>query len=600
MRLFKRFLMPLVPSLWWTFLLLLRTCRPLSTAIPKRVIIVGGGVGGLASAARIASSALEEQIEVLIVEKNGQLGGRCGSFSVSTAKGEFRHERGPSLLLLKDVYLDLFRDCSNNQKNASHYGLEMAQCAPAYQVVFEDGDRIELGFPSGSQQHQDAERYSRLKMDGYEPNGATKWDDYMRTMAAFLDCGLPNFIEERLNLMSFPAFVMEALRDGARAWPLKPHSDVLDAMFESPKMKAMASFQNLYVGLEPYRNDDQLGGGILRKTAPAVFGLLAAIELHPEKGGVYAPVGGFEAVTDALERLVRELDVEIRCDTTVTKVNDQGVFVIHGESNTFIPADLIIINADLPFATETLLKDTNMERYDWNDNFDYSSGVIAFHWSVDKELTDLNTHNVFMTAESTERAKNSWRVLRNEQSNLAELEPFNFYVHRASKTDPTAAPSGCDAILVLVPCSTLARNPEWAKLPRAEAIELYKQQFDEDLIRQTRKAVLRRLSAIPSLKGLEEHLLDEVVDTPATYAEQYNVAAGTPFALSHGLSQLSLTRPGSSFREYSNVLFVGASSRPGNGVPLVLIGAKILAEKALSKLALRRSSKRLFDQDAKR
>ena len=89
-----------------------------------------------------------------------------------------------------------------------------------------------------------------------------------------------------------------------------------------------------------------------------------------------------------------------------------------------------------------------------------------------------------------------------------------------------------------------------------------------------------------------------MVDTPATYADQYNVAAGTPFALSHGLSQLSLTRPGSSSKDYPNVLFVGASSRPGNGVPLVLIGAKIVAEKALSKLALRKSAIRLLDHDA--
>ena len=66
-----------------------------------------------------------------------------------------------------------------------------------------------------------------------------------------------------------------------KAWPLKPHSDVLDAIFESEKMKAMASFQDLYVGLEPYRNNEVLGGGVLKSTAPAVFGLLAAIELHP-------------------------------------------------------------------------------------------------------------------------------------------------------------------------------------------------------------------------------------------------------------------------------------------------------------------------------
>ena len=62
---------------------------------------------------------------------------------------------------------------------------------------------------------------------------------------------------------------------------MKPHSDVLDAIFESPKLKALASFQDLYVGLEPYRNSNRIGGGVLATTAPAVFGLLAAIELHP-------------------------------------------------------------------------------------------------------------------------------------------------------------------------------------------------------------------------------------------------------------------------------------------------------------------------------
>ena len=66
-----------------------------------------------------------------------------------------------------------------------------------------------------------------------------------------------------------------------KAWPLKPHSDVLDAIFTSNKMRALASFQDLYVGLEPYRNNEKLGGGVIRKTAPAVFGLLAALELHP-------------------------------------------------------------------------------------------------------------------------------------------------------------------------------------------------------------------------------------------------------------------------------------------------------------------------------
>jgi len=63
-----------------------------------------------------------------------------------------------------------------------------------------------------------------------------------------------------------------------------------------------------------------------------------------------------------------------------------------------------------------------------------------------------------------------------------------------------------------------------------------------------------------------------------------NVAPGVPFGLSHGSNQLSITRPPFKHKTLENVLFVGASSRPGNGVPLVLIGAKNLADYAVKRL----------------
>jgi len=210
------------------------------------VLVVGAGIGGLATAARIASKLPSSQI--IILEKNTEAGGRCGSFEVSVEGRTFRHERGPSLLLLPHVYRQVFEDCGAKMED---YGLNVTQCVPAYQVVFEDGDRIHIGFPRDSTgvAISDAEIQSRAKMDSFEKEGADKWDEYMRACEAFLECGLPNFIEERLDLASFPAFLREALRDFGKTWPLKPHSDVLDAVFESTKMRALASFQDLYVGL---------------------------------------------------------------------------------------------------------------------------------------------------------------------------------------------------------------------------------------------------------------------------------------------------------------------------------------------------------------
>lgn len=530
------------------------------------VVVVGGGVGGMAVAARIASQQQQssKKTRVTLLEKNSQIGGRCGSFWVDPSGGAneknknlYRFEQGPSLLLLKSVYEDVFRETTG--KEAIDYGLDIVQCSPAYQIVFDDGDCISVGFPKcvGDEAAlSEEEIQSRAQMDAYEPNGAQKWDDYMATTAAYLDAGLPNFIEEKIDLLSLPNFLYRSLKDSAKAWPLKSHSEVLDELFESTKLKALASFQDLYVGLEPYKNEGKLAGGVLSSTAPAVFGLLAAIELHPnnKNAGVFAPIGGFQSVTNAFEKLLDELGVEIQCDTTVSKVTNDGVWVRPNDANeaSFLASDLTIVNADLPYAKNSLLSKDKSEqvqdgetaksfppstdKFDWDDKFSFSSGVISFYWSLNKPLDALNTHNVFLSTKSRSEAEASWKVLREkptlfDNSEKEEDSPFNFYVHRASETDPTAAPQGGDTIMVLVPCRTLLRDEECAKLPRDEAMKKYQEQFTPEEISRVKRAVLKRFAAVESLKNLEAHILHEEYRTPATWAERYNLAAGTPFAL---------------------------------------------------------------------
>ena len=121
-----------------------------STTDSQKVFIVGSGVGGLATAARIASAL--PNATVTILEKNDPTlaGGRMGSFDTFVdGVGSFRHERGPSLLLLKDEYERLFEECgkriAEGTPQARSYGLDMKQCVPAYQVVFDDGDRVSVG-----------------------------------------------------------------------------------------------------------------------------------------------------------------------------------------------------------------------------------------------------------------------------------------------------------------------------------------------------------------------------------------------------------------------------------------------------------------------
>jgi phytoene desaturase (3,4-didehydrolycopene-forming) len=247
-------------------------------------------------------------------------------------------------------------------------------------------------------------------------------------------------------------------------------------------------------------------------------------------------------------------------------VTDDGVLFVYAAENDeagdrggtegkkgFLAVDLVVCSA-----TETILRsetDVNggrttgedddrsyRETYDWNDELDYSSGVIAFHWSVSRNLEALSTHNVFMSANATSDAERSWASLRGDDDGVATTAtarrpssmvgtPFNFYVHRAGKTDPTACPPGCDSIMVLVPCPALTRDERLASLPRDEAIDAYKRQFGREVVDDARDAVFQRLSVLKGLENLEDSILDEVVDTPGSYADYYNVGAGVPFGL---------------------------------------------------------------------
>ena len=111
-----------------------------------------------------------------------------------------------------------------------------------------------------------------------------------------------------------------------------------------------------------------------------------------------------------------------------------------------------------------------------------------------------------------------------------------------------------DAIMILVPCPTLQRKENYSSLPRNEAFIKYKnEQFSDELIDRVRRAVLHRVEVLPGLSSLHDSILHEVIETPVDYADLYNVGAGTPFGLSHGLLQLSIFRPPSILKQMTTM-----------------------------------------------
>ena len=96
----------------------------------SKVIIIGAGIGGLATANLLAKAGHD----VHIFEKEGGPGGRAGQFK----KDGFTFDTGPSWYLMPDVFEHYFELMDTSAAEQ----LKLVQLTPAYKVFFEGGSEM--------------------------------------------------------------------------------------------------------------------------------------------------------------------------------------------------------------------------------------------------------------------------------------------------------------------------------------------------------------------------------------------------------------------------------------------------------------------------
>jgi phytoene dehydrogenase-like protein len=166
-----------------------------------------------------------------------------------------------------------------------------------------------------------------------------------------------------------------------------------------------------------------------------------------------------------------------------------------------------------------------------------------------------------------ERFKESWR----RAASATDLLPRpNVYVAAPTRTDPSAAPSGCDSLMALLPVANLQER-----------------HGDSDytaLVDMGRARVLDCLAAAGVAVAADDILAEEVRD-PSSWRQLYGVEHGAAFGLSHGLNQLAVLRPPLRAPRLGGLYFAGASTRPGNGVPLAMLSGRLCAQRVLLEAA---------------
>jgi phytoene desaturase len=224
-------------------------------------------------------------------------------------------------------------------------------------------------------------------------------------------------------------------------------------------------------------------------------------------------------------------------------------------------ADLVVANADLPYVYSNLLPEDGSAAKLAQKK--YTSSALMFYWGVKGEKSpELLHHNVFL-ADDEYRASFE-RIFKD----LSLPQTPSFYVNAPARTDPSFAPEDGDALMVLVPVGHInaAQPQDWAALRE-----------------RARSFVIQRLEGI-GVKDLGKRIVLEETMGPPEYLKQLNLAKGSAFGLSHNFTQVGYLRPHNRHPRYKNLYFAGASTHPGTGLPIVLLSARLTAERIQKEL----------------
>ncbi len=485
-----------------------------------KIVVIGAGIGGIAIAGRLAKAGHQ----VTVFEKNASPGGRAQVIQ----KDGFRFDTGPTLFLMPEVYRETY--AALGERMEEH--LELVSIDPTYRIHFHDGSHLDLSHNLLSMREQ---------LEAIEPGAFASFLEFMAEGYRHYTLSLQKFVGRNFySLLDY--FSPQNLPLLFKLKALTKHASNTARYFRDPRLLAAFSFQNMYLGLSPYE-------------APATYTLLQYTELGE---GVWFPKGGMYRIIQTLAKIVEGLGVRFEYNTPVREiqVNSHQAEGVILEDGTFVKADVVVANADLPYVYSKLLPDDGSAARLARKK--YTSSTLMFYWGVRGEKSSqLLHHNVFL---ADHEYKASFDQIFKE---LTLPQTPSFYVNAPARTDPSFAPADGDALMILVPVGHIND-----KAP---------QDWD-GLLARARRFVLERLEKI-GIQDLQQHIVLEEVIAPPDYLQKLNLAKGAAFGLSHNFLQVGYLRPHNRHPRYRNLYFTGASTHPGTGLPIVLLSAKLTAER---------------------
>ncbi len=479
----------------------------------NKIVIIGAGIGGLASAALLGKKGYD----VTILEKNSKIGGRAMSYE----KNGFRFDMGPSWYHMPEVFRTYF----------SHFGkkpedfYKLIKLDPQYRIFFADDSSITI------ERNLD----NNLKtFETLEPGVSQHIRNYLNIGKHEYET-IRDYVLYR-NIDSIKSILNPEIRKKITSLRVLQSLESLVKQYaKSTKMQQILLHQGLFIGLDP-------------KKSRAFMSLFTHLDLSI---GVEYPLGGIYSFIQALEILCKKNNVKIQPDTEV-----QQLIVQQHRVKTLITsrgeyeADIVLSNADYPYTEMKLLTpeyQSYAESY-WQKKTFAPSAFIIF-LGIKGLLPQFLHHNYYFPL--------NWNRHFETIAHASGL-PYDplIYFSCSSKTDRSLAPPNHENLFI------------------SAAIPVGLQISDEEK-KLYAKHLIRKVEGATGAEFMNRISLEKIF-TGDDFKSTFNAYKGTALGLSQTIEQSMILRPKQKSKKVNNLFYVGQYTNPGIGMPMCLISAELV------------------------
>ena len=482
----------------------------------KKAIIIGSGIGGIATALRLRSM----NYDVTVFENNNYPGGKLASFDL----GPYRFDAGPSLLTMPHFIDELFILFNENPRDYFNYKKKDISC----RYFWDDGTKLNA-YSEKSKFINEINKVLGVKestISTYLLNAKRKYD---LTKSMFLEQSLhklKTYLSKDLLIGLFNVFSFQIN---------KTLNQVNELELKEPHLVQLFNRFATYNGSSPYKTP----------------GMMTLVQHLEQEYGTYVSDKGMNNITKSLYDLALRQGIDFKFNSFVSQILVSGkraIGVSVGEES--YSSDIVVSNMDIVPTYRNLLK--NHYQPEKTLSQERSSSALIFYWGINKEFKNLDLHNIFFSNDY----KKEFQSIFEKKSIFSDP---TVYINITSKDVKGDAPDNCENWFVMIN-SPNDSGQDW-----------------DNMIDEVKSNILKKINRLLNIE-LEDYIEYEKVYTPKTIESNTQSYMGSLYgSSSNNLMSAFLRHPNFS-NKILNLYFCGGSVHPGGGIPLCLLSAKIVSQ----------------------